>query len=478
MKKNLFLMYFLFGYIGLLFGQTLQPAQMKSDVEIFKKALEAKHPEMYRYTSAEEFESLFDQVKPHLSRDMSVREFYLKMTPIIAALHCGHTKWIVAGQDMYYPFFDADLFPLQLHFENDKAYVISHFDGNEVPVTAEVLSINGEKMGEIIKSLLPKLSFGDGFSQAGKYYQLNHAFPGIFSTHFGTKPTYDVEVLRDGKTKNLTFEGVSHHQIKAYQSSKNKEHEDPFRLEILEANTAWLDIDRFYAYPNEPDFKKFLKATFEQIKENNVSDLVIDLRGNEGGNESYGIELYKYLAESPFSYYDRISVKNKEKLDFETNTSFLFKIASLFNKNGEYGREFTLQKGLKTQKPNKNAFQGNVYLLLDGQSFSVTTEFASRFKSEKRGIIIGTETAGGYAMNTSGFFSIVTLPHSKIDLGIPLLGFHMAGLAENNPKDRGILPDYTIETHAENVQNGVDAVRDFSLELIRKSNATSETVKP
>jgi hypothetical protein len=478
MKKNLLFMCFLFGYLGHLFGQTLQPEQMKSDVEIFKKALESKHPEMYRYTSAKEFEVMFEQVKSDLDREMSVRDFYLTMTPLIAALHCGHTKWIVAGEDMYYPFFDADLFPLQLHFEKDKAYVIGHFDGKEIPVSAEVISINGEKTGDIIKNLLPKLTFGDGFSQGGKYYQLNHAFPGIFSTHFGTKPTYDVEVLVDGKTQILTLEGVSHHQIKAYQSSKYKEHEDPFRLEILEANTAWLDIDRFYAYPNEPDFKKFLKAIFEEIQKNNISDLVIDLRGNEGGNESWGIELYKYLAKSPFSYYDRISVKKKEKLDFDAKTSFLFKLASMFNKNGENGREFTLQKGLKTQKPHKNAFRGNVYLLLDGQSFSVTTEFASRFKSEKRGTIIGTETAGGYAMNTSGFFSIVNLPHSKIDLGIPLLGFHMAGLTESNPKDRGILPDYAIETKAENIQNGIDPVREFSLELIRQSKGKTGTVKP
>jgi hypothetical protein len=478
MKKNLLFMCFLFGYVGHLFGQTLQPEQMKSDVEIFKKALEAKHHEMYRYTSAKEFEVMFEQVKSDLDREMSVRDFYLTMTPLIAALHCGHTKWIVAGEDMYYPFFDADLFPLQLHFEKDKAYVIGHFDGKEIPVSAEVISINGEKTGDIIKNLLPKLTFADGFSQGGKYYQLNHAFPGIFSTHFGTKPTYDVEVLVDGKTQILTFEGVSHHQIKAYHSSKYKEHEDPFRLEILEANTAWLDIDRFYAYPNEPAFKKFLKASFEEIQKNNISDLVIDLRGNEGGNESWGIELYKYLAESPFSYYDRISVKKKEKLDFDAKTSFLFKLASMFNKNGENGREFTLQKGLKTQKPHKNAFRGNVYLLLDGQSFSVTTEFASRFKSEKRGAIIGSETAGGYAMNTSGFFSIVNLPYSKIDLGIPLLGFHMAGLTESNPKDRGIFPDYAIETKAENIQNGIDPVREFSLELIRQSKGKTGTVKP
>ncbi|HSI77936.1 MAG TPA: S41 family peptidase, partial [Lunatimonas sp.] len=251
-----------------------------------------------------------------------------------------------------------------------------------------------------------------------------------------------------------------------------------FQFQILEQNTALLDIDRFYAYPNEPDFKEFLKASFGQIQKNKVSNLVIDLRGNEGGNENWGIELYKYLAKTSFSYYDRISVKKKEKLEFEAKTTFIFKLASLFNKNGKHGREFTIQKGLKTQKPYKYAFQGNVYLLLDGQSFSVTSEFASRYKSDKRGVIIGTETAGGYAMNTSGFFSVVNLPNSNVDLGIPLLGFHMANLSETNPTDRGILPDFQIETHVADLLSGLDPEMDFTFNLIKTSKGNSSTFKP
>jgi hypothetical protein len=154
MKKKLLLICLIFGYTGFLFGQTLNPVQMKSDVGIFKRALEAKHPEMYRYTSEKEFEVLFEKVLAEMNTEMSVREFYVKMTPVMASLHCGHTKWIVAGRDMYYPFFDTNLFPLKLHFENDKAFVISHFEGGEVPVLAEVTSINGQKMGDIIDDLL------------------------------------------------------------------------------------------------------------------------------------------------------------------------------------------------------------------------------------------------------------------------------------------------------------------------------------
>lgn len=469
MKKTLF---FLLGYLGFVCGlsaQVLSPEQMISDVELFKKALEVKHPEMYRYTSQEEFEILVEVVKSGLDREKTVREFYVAMMPLVAGLHCGHTKWIAAGKDMYYPFFTSDLFPLKLYFEQNKAYILSHFNGEEVPKGAEVISVNGKSVSEIIPYLKQHLSFGDGYSEGGKYYQLNQNFPGIYATLFGTQPVYHIQAKVNEELQSLRYSGITFDQIKKYADAHAVK-ESPFRFEILEGNIGWLDIDRFYAYPDEPNFKKFLKSSFDRIQKEGVKELVIDLRGNEGGNENWGIELYKYLANEPFRYYERISVKKREKVDFDSQTSFLFKLASLFNKNGKYGKEFTVQKGLKKQKPFRNAYDGKVYLLLDGQSFSVTTEFASRFQSDGRGQVIGSEAAGGYAMNTSGFFSIVNLPNSNIDLGIPLLGFHMANLKNKHPKDRGVLPDYPVEISVTDIIGNQDPVRDFTLNLIRQSS--------
>ncbi|MFD2200831.1 S41 family peptidase [Shivajiella indica] len=467
MKKKLLLILATFGFVFGLSAQQLTPDQMISDLTVFKEALEAKHPEMYRYTSKEEYELLFELVKKGMNHEMTVREFYLSMAPLVSALHCGHTKWILAGKDMYYQFYEDNLFPLKLYFDMDQAFVLGHFAGKEVPISAELISINDRPIGEIIDLIKQNSSFGDGFSEGGKYYQLNHYFPALYSTNFGIAEEYVVEIKIDGEIQKLSFSGISLNQIKT-DSPENQGDEGPFQFEIKERNVAWLDIDRFFAYPSEPDFKKFLKNSFTQINENPVDDLVIDLRGNEGGNENWGIELYKYIAKEPFRYYERISVKQKQKVDFESKTSTLFKLATLFNKNGKYGKEFTVQKGLKKQKPYKIAYGGRVYLLLDGQSFSVTTEFASRAKSDGRVTIIGSETAGGYAMNTSGFFSIVTLPNSKIDLGIPLLGFHMENLTDVNPMDRGILPDYPVEVTVQDIIGKTDPIMDFSLELIKK----------
>lgn len=474
MKKPGILILMLWGLSGSLKSQNLTPEEMKADMEVFKLALEAKHPEMYRYTSRSTFDSLFIASRNALDQEMSQREFYTHMAPLVVALRCGHTKWIISDKEMYYPFFEEDLFPLQIFFQGGKAYLLGAYSEVDVPVMSEVLSINNKKMENIIPHLLDHLSFADGKTLEGKYYQLNHHFPGIFSTFYGTHATYEVEILNEGKNSRLFMEGVNLEDIQVFQKKKEpRQEKGPLRFSIQDEKVGWMDIDRFFTYPNEPRFKKFLKESFAGLKESGIEDLVLDLRGNEGGNETWGQELYSYLAKSPFRYYERISVKKHRKTDFKAHTSQIFKLVRLFTRKGQEGYELNARRLLKLRKPKKNAFEGNLYVLLDGQSFSVTTEFAARAKADGRAVFVGEETSGGYAMNTSGFFSIVTLPHSKIELGIPLLGFHMANLTDSNPFARGIIPDFEVKPSASNLIKGEDPVCDFVLSLILQSNNSS-----
>jgi hypothetical protein len=98
----------------------------------------------------------------------------------------------------------------------------------------------------------------------------------------------------------------------------------------------------------------------------------------------------------------------------------------------------------------------------------VTTEFSSRVKSDGRATFVGVETAGGAEVNSSGFFTIITLPYSKIDLGVPRLGFHMADLDPKMDKNRGIIPDILLAPTAEDVLSGKDPVMERALQLVKR----------
>jgi hypothetical protein len=469
MRKLLILASLVFWYLSLN-GQMLNPEQMRTDLDIFRRALELKHPEMYRYISKDKYDNLCDSIKATLTGTLSVRDFYTRVSPLVASLRCGHVKWLIPGKDMYYPFYDTYLFPLKLYFIDQKVYVIGSWRGNNAGIECELLSIDGRSINDIRERLLQNLTFADGYTIEGKYYELNNFFPGIFSTYYGTEPGYEIKVKRDNAVSSFYIRGISLDSIRKYSKEPEKE---PFSMEIT-GSLAWMDIDRFFSMPNEPDFKKFLKSSFNKIKLAGIENLVIDLRGNEGGNENLGIELYKYLAAGPFKYYDRITVKKKSNSDINFSIPLLFRLAGVFKRKGDDVNYFTLSKGTRIQKPYRSAYHGTTYLLIDGQSYSVATEFASRSKSDGRVKIIGTESGGGYALNTSGFFTIVHLPNSKIDLGIPLMGFHMANLNKNNPFDRGVIPDYHVKPGPEDIVSGKDVVREYTLNLVNRSSKTAK----
>ncbi|HSF52260.1 MAG TPA: S41 family peptidase, partial [Algoriphagus sp.] len=384
---------------------------------------------------------------------------------ILVDLKDGHIKWIVQGRDQHYGFFDDQLFPLRLYFDQKSVKVLSHFGGEKTPVLAEVKSINGETIESIEKKLLSGLTYGDGESLGGKYYQLNRFFAAFYSTEYGVSETYSVEIENDGKITKWEGKGVKRDQIETVY----KKADEPNTFKMINQSTGVLDINWFFSNEDGPDFKKFLKKSFETLEEEGVSNLILDLRGNEGGVEKFGIELYKYLALDKFDYYDFVTTKPNQKVDFENYTSKIFRMANSFSKEKDGIYLFTMAPS-KTEKPYKNAFKGNLIILIDGQSFSVTTEFASRVKSDRRATFVGEETSGGAEVNSSGFFTILTLPHSKIDLGVPRMGFHMADLDPTMDKNRGILPDVKVIATAEDMLAGRDAVMERALELVKKTD--------
>lgn len=464
MKKPLTLILILHAVLPGIFAQTISPEQMKEDLGIFKDGLERFHPEMYRFTNADSFEKIFVRIDSQLDHPMDQEEFYKTMRPAISALKDGHVKWIMQGKDQHYGHFESDLFPLKLYFEDEKVKILGHFGDESAPTLAEVQSINGRQINEIKTELMKSLTFADGNSEGGKKYQLNRFFSAIFALEYGIENTYEVALIEKGKAVTWTGKGVDKSQIEA----NYKTEQTPLSFRMTNGWTGIMKINRFFSYKHEPNFRQFLRNSFRSLKDENISNLILDLRGNEGGDEKLGVELYKYLALDKFEYYDYVSTRRNQKTSYPNSTSKIFRMANSFSrkKNGVY--QFNFGPGRKSYRPYKNAFKGNLIILVDGQCFSVTTEFASKVMSDGRAHFVGEETAGGAEMNSSGFFTIITLPNSKIDLGIPRLGFHMAQVKPSILKDRGIHPKHKVIPKADDILSGKDPVMEKALELVAR----------
>ncbi|GAB3956326.1 S41 family peptidase [Spirosoma harenae] len=423
---------------------------------------------MYRFTPKSTFDSLFAATATRLNRPMTQQEFYVTMTPLLVALGDGHIKWIVSGRDEHYPFSTDKLFPLKLYFLGEKAWVVGNYGTNKLPDGAELVAINGKPIAGIIQKLLPNMTFADGNRIGGKLEDLNRYFSGYYATFIETPNSFDVTYQVNGETQTKTLQPVSEQTIKTYAEQHKDSPQKPFRLKFADNQTAVMTIERFWSDKKEQDYGQFLKESFHEINQKNVQHLVLDLRNNEGGEESWGVELYSYLARQPFRYYDHIRVRQKKGFSFPAWSSKLYRMAKFIvvKKRGD-AYVFTHHRGLKLTKPSSDAYSGKLYVLLNGNSFSVTTELSARIHADKRALFVGQESGGGYKVNSSGIFAITQLPNSKIDLGIGMFGFNMANVEAYPYVDRGIIPDHLVEPTVEDILTKRDRVMDFTLQHIQ-----------
>lgn len=450
--------------------QRYSPEELQEDFELFRLAMQEAHPGLYRYADKAEMNSLFDKAKASLTDSLNQQQFYLKLLPIISEIGCGHTKFLPSEHPEYNFYYNTNtLLPLQVHVEDDGAFVLNSYTANEIKAGSRILSINGVRMEFIIEKLLKSL-FSDGANLTFKYYELNKFFNGLYSNMFvdveNPVQSFDLVYLEDEVQKTINLQPIS---LEAYNQLKEKaEDKPPYELELRQQdNLAILTIRTFWSY-GEWNFKKFLDRSFEQINGANVENLILDVRNNEGGIDAYGTLLLSYLVDRPFEYYDRMEAVTNKQFTFHKNARLpkhFGILRTLFLKRYNDRYVWTKSKGLKIQRPLKDPFLGNVYVLINGGCFSVTSEFAAVADHLGRAIFIGEETGGGYLGNNSGAFAIVNLSNTKIDLGIPLLAYYTAvGKSEN--KDRGVLPDIHIRPTIGQLISGEDEVLNKTLEMV------------
>ncbi|PSR52770.1 peptidase S41 [Adhaeribacter arboris] len=463
-------------------NQQFTPTQLQADLKLMRTILEESHPGMYRYTSKTRFEVLFDSIGKTLNRPMTQQEFYVAATPLIVALKDGHVKYMPHVRPHWQYYYNLDqLFPLDLYFPAGKqAFLVRNNSGsNNIPLGSEIIAINGISVQELVDKLLPTVYFADGNSQAVKYQSLTKFFPFYYGTYVGAAFAYEItfQEKNNSSTNKITVPAINLATLQKLEKEDQPAPRLPMRLQYKENRTAILTIDNFNVYKDQMDVKKFYKDTFWQLKAKNIQNLIIDVRGNEGGMDRWGSLLYSYLSDKPFRYYDKIFVAQKKKFSFGEHIAWVPKMfpvyRSLFirkDKNGKY--VFPYKKALKTQKPQQSPFKGDVYILTDGYSFSVTAEFAAIAHYNKRATFVGRETGGGYYGNTSGFFVVTVLPHTGIEIATPQWDYHMAVAGYPYP-DRGVLPDHEVVPTIEDILQKRDADLEFTLDIIRKKKISS-----
>jgi Peptidase family S41 len=455
-------------------------AKLQADFLAFRKSLEEAQASLYRYADKRVMERNFDAAFASINRDMTEREFYALLTSILSRIEDGHTNAYVTRDFRNYLNQSAKMFPLKLRFIGGRAYVLTSPQPS-VAAGVELLSINGRPLSRITRQLFRHLT-ADGDIETGKFWKLNEQFSLYYYLFIEQPAKFQIATYDRSKKQRKRYEVPALTQkeqselLKEKNESAPKVDKKPLRLEPLAGpRTALLTIETFDDGAIEKagqNFPQFLKSSFQEILERNTRDLIIDLRGNDGGAD-FGPLLFSYLTGTQFRFVDRIEAATAKPafiLNYtQVGPDFLKRLAESLRPNGK-GRYIVKPESEPTlgwQQPQAVNYRNRVWFITNGETFSATAMFCDIARSQRRGVFVGEETGGDYFGNSAGEFVVITLPETKIKFIVALEEYWMA--VSPGPKPgRGVVPDYFVQPTISDLLKGSDAELNFILRAIEK----------
>ena len=403
--------------------------KLRKDFRQFRKILEETHPALYDYTEKEVLDSLFEANMDKIDGDLDFDTFLMLMTEVIAKVGCGHSSLWIPGD--YWNISPQRMFPLMLHLSLGKAYVEGDYSGRQqVPPGSELLSLNGEPVEQVV-SRLKSLTSADGFNPSYRVAKVGQHFAVKYALAYGYPEIFRVSYQAPGEvvSKEEMLLPVSKRDIDEAMSTQN----ELSLKEVGDGHTALLTLNSFAYYGQVDMFRSFMDSVFQVIDRKQIGNLLLDLRGNGGGDPFCASYLWAYLQPESLPYFE-----------------------------DHYGRYDTLANPVPMAP---RPFRGNLYTLIDGRCFSTTGHFVGLLKYHGVGKFVGSESGATYTC--TGNATYPALDETGIMVGTARVMRYSAAVKDMDPM-RGVIPDYPVELTQKDMISGRDAVLEYVLRLCRE----------
>jgi hypothetical protein len=466
-------------------------ADLQKDYMLLREILEKKHPALYWYTPKDSMDFYFDSLYARISDSMTELQFGWKiLAPLTNKIHCGHTS--ISMSRNYGKFMRgkrAPGFPLLLKLWGDTMVVTANLNQKDSVLRRGTIitSINGLSTQALVHTMFQYLPL-DGYSDNVNYVRVSGNFPHYHRSIFGLYRNYSVGYLDSTGAKKLALLPMyrpiidsAHKKRRSYQAEKmprwkrKKERKESYRsLEIdTSRSTAILSLHTF-SNGGGRHLRSFLRRSFRTMRQQQVQNLVIDLRSNGGGDVNMYVKLTRYIRNRPFKVADTsyAVAKNLAPYTSYIRNGFFTNIGLLFltkrQRDGNYHFGYWERHLYKPKKSNH--FDGRVFVLTNGPTFSASTLFCNAVKGQANVTLAGEETGGGWHGNSGIMIPDITLPATKLRVRLPL--FKLVQYDHVPKNGRGVWPDIYIPPSVDGVKRNIDRKMEIVKELISTGSKT------
>jgi hypothetical protein len=295
----------------------------EEDLAFAHEALRDKHPNPFDHLTPEEMQAEFDQLAKQLP-EMDHHGVIVDLARIVARVEDGHTRLtlpLAPGVDFMQGHSETESpslaeknfhqYPLRFGVDEEGIWIQGASEDHQRLLGGRLVSIDGRSTEEVVERVSPTI-------QRDNEMQVLHHLPmhlvlsellharGVADT--ADRATFVIE-KQDGTVESVDLSKVESHipidWVMAGPSTgtttplaKQRNEENFWFTEIKPLRLVYLQFNTVYDTQAET-IRQFSERLSTHLEKNREAALVIDLRGNRGGNQSLALPLLHAVLGSP-----------------------------------------------------------------------------------------------------------------------------------------------------------------------------------
>ena len=393
-------------------SQSIDIANWIEDIDYYKTNLEKKHIDLYNTISKVEFEQELQKLKSNLNKKTDT-DVIIDLMRLTRKIGDGHTAFSLRG-------IETHLFPIEIYKVNGQWRVIKTTEKHNDILGKELIAIDGKPMTQVEDEVSKIAQYVENeqskIIRVAQYSMISELLYGLHLTQkeFDAIFTFLDENERKTEVTLKSINSKEYYENVEFKSLETviPEIEKPIDLKhdylwFSPIKTTQAIYIKFESYPSFEEMETFGASVLNHINNNNIKQIVIDLRNNGGGDFFVGTFLAYYL-----NLADNIDWKS------------------------------------------------GVYVLTDKVTFSAATSNASQFRQILNAKIVGEPTGS----NPSGYQDMgqFTLPNSGM-----IVTYSKRLFRFQDKVTQGVQPDVLIKYDWQSYSKGIDNMMEWVINDIK-----------